>query len=140
MGFYSAIINLGADGVSNPQIRQIRVINKFNFLCLGIALILVFINGLSGLWIQVIANLAGIFLINIPVFFFNKHRKYELSKWIFSSGLISLVLLVSLLVIQLSIQQAIPRLQGQKRSTLRRPTYYCASCHTPFGPNSKFRQ
>tara|TARA_Y100000310_G_scaffold344566_1_gene458006 strand:- start:4461 stop:5993 length:1533 start_codon:yes stop_codon:yes gene_type:complete len=56
----------------------------------------VFINGLSGLWIQVIANLAGIFLINIPVFFFNKHRKYELSKWIFSIGLISLVLLVSL--------------------------------------------
>ncbi len=96
MNIYSQLINLGASDISNAEERKVRVINKFNLLCLGFGVGLAIINASSGLWYQAFANFVGIALINIPVFLFNYQRRYELAKWIFSIGLISLVMAVSI--------------------------------------------
>ena len=68
MNIYSQLINLGASDISNAEERKVRVINKFNLLCLGFGVGLAIINASSGLWYQAFANFVGIALINIPVF------------------------------------------------------------------------
>lgn len=83
----SAIYRLGlSDSLSTYDAFKLQIVNRLAVLCLGVALILVFINLVFQNYVGIVIDLGAAVLVGLPVLLFNKFEKYQLATYLFVLG------------------------------------------------------
>lgn len=83
----SAIYRLGhSELLSTYDAFKLQIVNRLAVLCIGVALILIFINLVFQNYIGIAIDAAAIVLIGVPAILANKFKRYKLAIYLFLIG------------------------------------------------------
>ena len=83
----SSIYRLGhSDSLSTYDAFKLLIVNRLAVLCIGVALILVFINLIFQNYVGIAIDIGAAVFFGFPVLLFNKIKKYQLAIYLFLLG------------------------------------------------------